>query len=108
MPHESATCHDKVWTCCIKRLINKEIFLFPTKVGENFLRIRIEVLSHGCSSLINCMKSLLERHFVVECFTRIGNKDGRNHQCVANDKDRRGGIPCGIATSLEGGSDTAR
>ena len=106
--HQRTPRHHKVWSCSKERLIHKEVFLFPTQIGNDLLRVWIEILSHSRCCLINRMKRLLQWHFVVESLTRIRDENGGNHQCIANDEYWRCGIPCRIASCLESRADSSR
>ena len=58
------------------------------------------------SGFVDSFQCLQQRSLVVQRFTGVGDKDGRDTQGVSYDEGRRGGIPSGVATSLEGVTDT--
>ncbi len=106
--HEGTSCHHHVGTCSVESLVDKEIFLLPTEVADNLPDFRVEVPGNSGGSLVDCKKSLLERHFVVKGLTCVGDEHCRNHQSVPKDEDRRSRIPGRVASCLEGASDASR
>ena len=103
--HKGTARQHQIRTCGEQILIDKEIFLFPAQIGSHLSNIRIEIMANGSRSLIDSSQRLFQRHFIVERFTCIRDKHGRNHQCIANDKYRRGRIPCRITAGFKSGTD---
>ena len=103
--HEGPAGEHQVGTRQVEAFVHEEILLFPTQVGDDLLNIRVEVACHGGGSLVNGMQSSLQRSLVVERLAGVGYEDRGDTQCVVDDEDWRCGIPCRIATSLEGGAD---
>ena len=69
--HECPSCHHKVWTSGIERFINKEVFLFPTKVGHYPFHVWEEILCYSCGGLVNGVQRFFQRHLIVESLTSI-------------------------------------
>ena len=107
MAHQCAAGHHQVWTGTEQRLVNQEIFLLPTQVASHLLHLGVEILAYGGGCLIDGVQRFLQWHLVVECLTREGDENRRNHQRVANHKHRRSRIPGRIAAGLECGADAA-
>ena len=107
VPQQRAACHHKVGACRVERFIDQEVFLLPTQVANHFLDFGIEILSHSRSGAVNRIEGLLQGHLVVERLTRVGDEYRGNHQCVADDKHRRSGVPGTVATGLKRAADAA-
>ncbi len=105
--HKRTAGEQEVGTSSVETFVYEEVLLFPTEVGGNAGYVLVEILANCSSGFVNGGKCLLERSLVVESLTRITYEDGRNHKRIAYDEHGRCGIPCGIAASLKGGTDTA-
>ena len=53
MAHKRAARHHKVRTSTIKSLVDEEIFLFPTEVGNHVFHIGVEIAGHTCTCFID-------------------------------------------------------
>ena len=102
-----ASGEQKVGARSIKTFVNKEILLFPTEIGRNFLHIVIEVSANFESCLVNCRKRFLQRCFIIQRFSCVTDENRGNHQGVTNDKHRACRIPSGIATRFECRTDSS-
>ena len=104
--HQRATRQQQVGTGSIEALVHEEILLFPAKVRRHFFYRRVEIVAHVRRSHVDGMEGTQQWSLVVECLTAIRYEDGGNTQCVVDDKDRRRGVPCRIATSFERRADS--
>ena len=107
MSHQGAPSEHQVRTSRVESLVHEEILLLPSEVHLYFLYVVIEILANICRRLAHRMESTEEGSLIVECLTRIGDEDGGDTQGIVDDEHRRGGVPCGITTCLEGVADTA-
>ena len=107
---EQGTSRDhQIGTSRIKRLIHKEILLFPSKVGIYLRYGRVEQTTDRNGGIAYCLEGALERHLVVQRFACVGYEYRRDTERIVQYKDRRCRIPCSVAASLECGTDpTAR
>ena len=107
MTHQGAACKHQVGTGCIEALVDEEVLLLPTQVGNDFLHIGIEVVAYVGGCHVDGMECTEQWCLVVECLTGVGDEDCRNTECIVDDEYWRCRIPGRIATCLEGGADTA-
>ena len=105
--HQGAAGEEQVGACGIESFVDEEVFLFPTEVGLYLPHIVVEVLAHLKSGFIDGSERFFERGFVVERFTGVGDENGGNHQCVADEEDGTCRIPSRVAARLESGADAA-
>ena len=106
--HEGASGQQHVGACAVEPFVHEEVFLLPAQVGDHLVDFGVEVAGHLCGGFVHGFDGLLEGRFVVECFTRVGDEHGGDHQRVADDEHGGGGVPCRVAAGLEGGADAAR
>ena len=92
--HQRATRHQQVGTGRVESLVDEEVLLFPAEVDLYLLYVVVEVLADILGSLAYGVQGTQQGRLVVEGFTRIGNEDGGDAQCVVDDEDGRGGVPC--------------
>ena len=92
--HQRATRHQQVGTGRVESLVDEEVLLFPAEVDLYLLYVVVEVLADIPGSLAYGVQGTQQGRLVVEGFTRIGNEDGGDAQCVVDDEDGRGGVPC--------------
>ena len=104
MSHQRPAREQQVGAGRVETLVNEEILLLPAQIGDYLLHVRIEILCHVRSRLVDGTQGLQQRCLIVKGLTRVGYEDGGNHQRVANDEDRRRGIPGRIAACLKGGA----
>jgi hypothetical protein len=107
MSHQGTAGEDEVWTSSIEVLVNEEVFLFPTEVGDDLLYVGIEIMADIGSSYIHSVQGAQQRSFVVEGLTGVRDEYGRNTKCVIHDEHRACWIPSRITASLEGVADAA-
>ena len=100
--HQGATCQHQIRTCSIQAFIYQEVLLLPTEIGNNFLDIRVEVVANICSSYVYSVQCTEQWSFIVESLTCVRDEDGRDTECIVDDKYRRCWVPCRITASLEG------
>ena len=108
MTHQGAARQQQVWAGSIEAFVYEEVLLFPAKVRRNLLDGGVEVMTDLCGSHVNSMQGTQQRSLVVERLTAITDKYGGNTQGIVDNEHGRCGIPCGVATSLEGRTDAAR
>ena len=101
MAHERAAGHQQVGACGVEPFVHEKILLLPTEVRDHFLHVGVEELCHGRGGLVHGVEGLLQRSFVIEGFACVGNEDGGDHQRVADDEDRRCGVPGRVAARLK-------
>src|SRR5574344_2507759 len=106
MSHECTSCQNEVRSGSVESFVNEEVFLFPTEVALNALYFRVEVTAYVSCSSVYSMQGTEPRCFIVECFTCVSDEHSRNAKSVIHDENRRCRIPCRIAASLEGITDT--
>ena len=85
----------------MKRLVHKEILLFPSQRCHHLGNVLIEVLAYRCGGIVDPCKRLEKRRFVVQCETCVTNKYRRNAQGLSPNKCRRGRIPQRVASRLK-------
>ena len=69
--HECAAGEHKVWTCRVESLVDEEVLLLPTEVGDDLLNLRIEVVTDSRCRLVHSVKRAQERCLIVERFARV-------------------------------------
>ena len=72
------------------------------------MAIFAEELQDALSLFVNSAHGTEKRGFLVECFTGVGAECGRDAQHFILDECKAGRIPCGVAASLERGTQAAR
>ena len=92
--HQRATRHQQVGTGRVESLVDEEVLLLPTEVDLYLLYVVVEVLADILGCIAYGVQGTQQGCLVVEGLTRIGNEDGGDAQCVVDDEDGRGGVPC--------------
>ena len=109
MSHQRTTCKQQVGTCRIETFVHEEILLFPTEVRSHLLYRWVKIMADIRGSHIHGMQSTQQRSLVVKRFSRVGDEHGGDTECVINNEDGAGRIPCRVATGLESAANaTAR
>ena len=98
---QCATSQHQVGTYRPEALIHQKILLLPAQIGVNTIHTLVEVVAHCSCCLIHRRDRAQQRHFIVQCFTRIGNKNGWDTECCIYDKCRRCWIPRRVTSRLE-------
>ena len=106
--HQGAAREQQVGTGGVESLVDEEVLLLPAEVRGHLLHCRVEIMAYIDGGNVHSVEGTQQRSLVVECLARIGNKHGGDAERVVNDEDGAGGIPCRVATGLEGAADTAR
>ena len=107
MTHQGSPRDHQVRSCGVEGFIHEEIFLFPAKVGKDFLDLRIKETADRHGRIRNCLQSFFERSLVVKGLSSIGNENGRDTEGVIHDEYRRSRIPCSVASGLESRPDAS-
>ncbi len=107
MAHQRATTQHQIGPNGPQTLVDEEILLLPTKVGNNPLHILVEVMTDLRSSIVDGRHGTQQRNLIIEGLTRIGDEDGRNTKRRIDDKRGRRGIPRRITARLERIANTA-
>ena len=106
MPHEGAPCEEEVGTGGIEVFVHQEVFLLPPQVAGHLLHSRVEVVTDLRSCHIDRFQSSEERCLIVQRLPAVADEYGRDDEGVVHDEDRACGVPCRIASCLEGTADT--
>lgn len=105
---QGAARHDEVLALYVILLGNQEVLLLCTNRGNHAMAVFAKELQNALSLFVNNAHRTEKRGFLVECFTGVGAKCSRDAQHFILDECKAGWIPCGVAASLERGTQTAR
>ena len=105
--HQGASGNAQVRTGIVQGRIYQEVFLFPSKVGIYTLHIGHEHPAYFGCCLVYCCQCFQKRCLVVQCFTGIGDEDGRNTQGLVHNEGRRRHVPRRVASGFECVTDTS-
>ena len=99
--------HDEVLTLYIVLLGNQEVLLLCANGRNNTMAVFAEELQNTLSLLVYSAHGTKKRGFLVERFTGVRAERGGDAQHFVLDERIAGGIPCGVAASLERGTQAA-
>ena len=107
MSHQGAAGDHQVRPRGIEGLIDKEIFLLPSKIGIHLRDRLVEESADQKSRVGDGLESLFQRGLVVQRLAGVGDEHRRDAERVINDEHRGSRIPGRVAPRLEGGADAA-
>ena len=102
--HERASGEDEVGTRGVEVLVDEEILLLPSQVGDDLLHVGIEIVAHVSGGHVDGVEGTQQRCLVVEGLAGVGDEDGWYAERVVDDEHGARGIPCRVAARLEGGA----
>ena len=101
MTHESASGEYEVGTGCVESLVDQEVFLLPSEVGDHMLDIGVEVACYGSARLVDGGEGAQQRGLVVKRLACVGDEYCGDTESVVDDKGGRRDVPGRIAAGLE-------
>ena len=100
--HEGAACEQKVGAGSIEAFVDKEVLLLPSEIARHLFHLGVEVVTDVGGCHVDGFQGSQERRLIVERLAAVGDEDGGDDECVVDDEDGAGGVPCGVAACLEG------
>ena len=98
----------QVFALVVQLLVHQEVLLLGTNLSDDALALVVAEETQQTQSLTtHFVHGTQQGGFLIQGVAGIGAEDGGNAQGTLLDKCERGGVPCGIAAGLKGGTQTA-
>ena len=99
---QGAARHDKVLALYVVLFGDQEVLLLCTNGGNNTMAVFAEELQNTLSLLVHRVHGTKQRGLLVECLAGVRAECGGDAQHLILDEGIAGGVPSGVAASLEG------
>ena len=98
----------QVFTALVDGLVDQEVLLLRAYLRDHMTCLGVAEQTQNTDALtVQQLHGAQQRRLLVQRVTAVGAENGGDIEGLVLDKGVRGGIPCGVAASLEGGAQTA-
>ena len=104
---ESAAGEDEVLTGLVVFLLDKEVLLLGADGGGDVINILAEQLQDADGLTGQCVHGAQQGGLFVQCLAGVADESSGDAQHVILHESVAGGVPCGVAAGLAGGTQAA-
>ena len=104
---QSAAGEDQILTCLVVLLLDKEILLLGADGGGDVINILAKQLQDADGLTGQCVHGAQQGGLFVQCLAGVADESGGDAQHVILHESVAGGVPCGVAAGLAGGTQAA-
>ena len=98
---------DQILTCLVILLLDKEVLLLGADGGGDVINILAEQLQDADGLTGQCVHGAQQGGLFVQCLAGVADESGGDAQHVILHESVAGGVPCGVAAGLAGGTQAA-
>ena len=104
---QGAAGKDQILACLVVLLLDKEVLLLGADGGGDVINILSEQLQDADGLTGQCVHGAQQGSLFVQCLAGVADESGGDAQHVILHESVAGGIPCGVAAGLAGGTQAA-